>query len=289
MVRLFFCGSHFDIRQIKGVQLTPEGNERGPEVEGDLSKVLDQGILIFRARHRGKNTTTGTTLVNYVKSDSGDVTWKGFFHAFRETVAELRAAHVFQLVDRRNIFARLRTAYMGLVWRDLSIDLVAASLRQREFAKKITGEECYGIDSPIALQRALTRYQKFLYLLKLKYDLEKKKHPHIVPTLDIDLFWHTHQLYPQSYRKYCMENLDRLVNHDDTISKRDASDGLRTTSLAWLEVYNEPYTSDNLKKEYLSTGRKVAGIIFPPYGLHMLSKARRLNQARTGKFKFLSI
>jgi hypothetical protein len=35
---------------------------------------------------------------------------------------------------------RLDKAYSGIIWRDLSIDLVAASLRQREFTHRLMNE-----------------------------------------------------------------------------------------------------------------------------------------------------
>jgi len=92
--------------------------------------------------------------------------WNGFFNAFRLTVGELKAHMKWKYIHCRNIFARLRVAYQGLIWRDLSIDLVAAALRQRGFADKITGEDCNGIDSPMALVHAITRYHKFMLLLK---------------------------------------------------------------------------------------------------------------------------
>lgn len=257
-------------RHVKGVALDGDGKERGMEIETDLSTILEEG-------------PTGTNLVDYIKS-TDDVTWKGFFHAFRKTLSELKMARRFKNVNKRNIFARLRSSYMGLVWRDLSIDLVAASLRQREFAKKITGEECIGIDSPDALNRATDRYHRFLMLLP---KLEKPGHkvrPHLVPTLDIDLCWHTHQLFPHAYREWCFTHLGRAINHDDTIGKKGLKDGLRHTSLAWSEAYNEPYTTDDLKKEYVTTGRKVAGVIFPLYGLHVRNKAKKLEHAQTGIF-----
>jgi hypothetical protein len=103
-----------------------------------------------------------------------------------------------------------------------------------------------------------------------------------VPTLDIDLCWHTHQLSPRPYREWCVENLGRGINHDDTIGKSNLKDGLRFTSISWLEAYKEPYTTDDLKKEYVTTGRKVAGVLFPLYGLHVMAKAKRLEQAQTG-------
>ena len=250
-------------------------------MEADLSTILEEGPIAFRWKHRGKSLVTGTSLVNHIKS-AEDLSWKGFFHAFRETRSELKAAQKFKDIKKRNIFARLRSDYMGLVWRDLSIDLVAASLRQREFAKKITAEECIGIDSPDALNRATDWYYRFLLLLRKLENPMLKVHPHLVPTLDIDLCWHAHQLFPQAYQRWCLEHLGRAINHDDTIGKANLKDGLRHTSLKWFEAYNEPYTTDDLKKEYVTTRRKVAGVIFPIYGLHVLNKAKRLEQGQKG-------
>jgi Glycine-rich domain-containing protein-like len=255
--------------------------------------------------HWGKvGLVVGTPLAGYTRISNEDLTWKNFFDAFRETLTELKAEGKFKDISNRNIFARLRAAYMGIVWRDLSIDLVAASLRQREFARKITGEECQGMDSPFALYKATTRYHKFLLLLKRsqpsneKNPMRRKKMSffkamseqpsstrvpkHLVPTLDIDLCWHTHQLFPRAYREWCLEHLGRAVNHDDTIGKESLDHGLRSTSLAWLEAYREPYTSDDVRKAYLTPARKVAGVLFPPYGLHLLNKERKLKQAQLG-------
>ena len=270
-------------RHVKGVCFDTDGIWRGPGLENDLSLVLEPGEIYFRWKHRGQSHICGTNLTNYIKNKNEDASWKGFFHSFRETLSELKAAQKFKEIDRRNIFARLRAGYMGIIWRDLSIDLVAASLRQREFAKKITGEECQGIDSQLSLYKATTRYHKFLLLLKRSGgSLGQNKGPHLVPTLDIDLCWHTHQLFPQDYYSWCTEHLGRAVNHDDTIPKASLTNGLRVTSLAWFEAYREPYTTEDLKKSYLTPGRKIAGIIFPPYGLHVLSKGKKLQQAQTG-------
>jgi hypothetical protein len=209
----------------------------------------------------------------------------GFRRAFNDTLSELKSAQKFKDINNRNIFPRLRMAYMGVIWRDLSIDLVAASLRQREFAKKITSNECKTLDSPFELSRAISRYHKFLILLKEENPPVPQKCRHLVPTLDIDLCWHTHQLSLRYYHEWCSENLGRVINHDDTINKTHLEDGLRITSLAWLEAYQEPYTTDDLKKAYLTPTRKVAGVLFPPYGLHVLHKGKKLAQATRGIFK----
>lgn len=52
-----------------------------------------------------------------------------------------------------------------------------------------------------------------------------------VPTLDIDLVWHTHQLSPDSYDAFCEQNIGRRIEHDDTIAKSTLSDGLKRTEL----------------------------------------------------------
>lgn len=111
-----------------------------------------------------------------------------------------------------------------------------------------------------------------------------KKTTNFVPTLDIDLCWHTHQLFPVSYRQWCIEHLGTAINHDDTIGRGDLNVGLRETSLAWYKAYRESYTTDDLRGTYFSTGRKVAGALFPPYGLYMLRRGQQLNQARLGIF-----
>jgi hypothetical protein len=104
----------------------------------------------------------------------------------------------------------------------------------------------------------------------------------LVPTLDVDLAWHTHQPYPHSYREYCLRFVSRLVNHDDTFQKEVIGNGLRETSLAWLKAYIEPYTTKDLNKEYCTTRRKIVGIIFPPYGVVMLRVGKQLTKARMG-------
>lgn len=248
-----------------------DGSRRIAGAAGDLQMILDKNMRV----DPGRTPLTGTSLSRYVTVSQPN--WKGFIHAFGITIDQLKSVRKFRLIQRRTIFAQLRVAYMGLVHQCLSIDLVAASLRQREFATKITSQECSGMDSPFALFKASMRYHKFMLLIG-----RSSKKSILVPTLDIDLCWHTHQLFPPSYREWCWEHLKRPVNHDDTIGKGDLSQGLRDTSLAWLEAYREPYTTDELQKGYITTGKKVAGIIFPPYGLHLLYQKRQLDKARTG-------
>ena len=133
-------------------------------------------------------------------------------------------------------------------------------------------------ENSVALSDATVRYHKFLLLMKKV----QSKRTLIVPTLDIDLCWHTHQLFPRSYREWCLQYLGRPIDHDDTIDESVATRGLRSTSLAWLDLYNEPYTGNDLRKAYFTPARKFTGIIFPPYGLFILYVGRKLDRARMG-------
>lgn len=240
---------------------------------------MDLKIILETVLHLPRYKKAPTSIASYISTDNPS--WEGFIKSFQKTAQELKSAQLLRMISRRNIFNSIRVGYMGILWRDLSIDLVAAALRQREFAKKITGEECHGMDTPFALFKANTRYHKFLLLMNRK-TARKRRYPNLVPTLDIDLCWHTHQLFPVPYRAWCTEHLGTAINHDDTIGRGDLDVGLRETSLAWYNAYRESYTTDDLRQSYMTTSRKVAGTLFPPYGLYMLNKSKKLDQARLG-------
>jgi hypothetical protein len=67
-----------------------------------------------------------------------------------------------------------------------------------------------------------------------------KKSVGLVPTLDIDLCWHTHQLNAVSYRKWCIKHPGVAVNHNDTVGQESLDSGLRETS-AWHDAYRKSY------------------------------------------------
>jgi Glycine-rich domain-containing protein-like len=179
-------------------------------------------------------------------------TWTDFLVSFDRTTAELKGARLLRALSRGSFFNSMRIAYMGILWRDFSIDLVAASLRQREFATKITSNECAGIDTPVALSNATVRYHKFLLLMKRVKNVKRKVA--LVPTLDIDLCWHTHQLQAPSYRKWCVEHLGAAINHDDTVGKDTLDTGLKETNAAWSKAYRESYTADSNSSKTHSFG-----------------------------------
>jgi len=85
------------------------------------------------------------------------------------------------------------------------------------------------------LSRAISRYEKFLSLFQL-YPTTM-----FVPTLDIDLVWHTHQLSAEVYEKGAREVTGKFINHDDTITKTTLSDGMERTAGMWRVRFGEDY------------------------------------------------
>lgn len=119
---------------------------------------------------------------------------------------------------------------------NFSLDLVEAAMRQSIFAKKITRR----VPNLSDLRESGERYFQFMWLMK-----EMKSG--LVPTLDIDLFWHTHQLCGNLYHSFCQTNVGRLIDHDDTLSPSVLSDGFKTTKIAWKENFGEQYLPSRKK------------------------------------------
>ena len=67
----------------------------------------------------------------------------------------------------------------------------------------------------------------------------------LVPTYDIDLIWHAHQLNPEAYNKDLTQILGKVLNHDDSDSDRTPGHklqhGFTQTCKLWFETYGSIY------------------------------------------------
>ncbi|TCD67941.1 hypothetical protein EIP91_011805 [Steccherinum ochraceum] len=126
--------------------------------------------------------------------------------------------------------------------RPFSIDLVGAINRQCTFIDKMYGlgwlasEYFDDLADKQVLKHAQRRYYAFLELMRL--------HPKmfLVPTLDIDLVWHTHQLKGRMYGDECMHLVGRYVDHDDKVVDEVLSVSFDNTARLWQQYYEVPYT-----------------------------------------------
>ena len=119
-----------------------------------------------------------------------------------------------------------------------SLDLVGAVIRQGTFVEKM--HRINWIHSPAAkfsMQRLLVKYDRYLAILAKSGDARIA-----VPTLDVDLAWHTHQLCPPMYFRHTVALLSRFLNHDDKIEDTVLSDAFEWTSKTYQKMYNELYS-----------------------------------------------
>ncbi|KAF9584542.1 hypothetical protein BGW38_006067 [Lunasporangiospora selenospora] len=180
---------------------------------------------------------------------------------------------------RPTTIPRIISSYRGLVDDRLSMDLVAGALRQRDFqrAMMVTGGQAWC--HPDVLDRMLERYKMFMLVSRAesKHGGGAPGQHALVPTLDIDLAWHTHMLSPAHYRQYQLVHYGRVLNHDDTVQATSAmtkQDFVRTAEL-WHDVFHEQYSSQ-LSGQFLWTPGKVcASVCCPPYGAYLAWKSWR--------------
>ncbi|XP_074308929.1 glycine-rich domain-containing protein 1-like [Silene latifolia] len=74
---------------------------------------------------------------------------------------------------------------------------------------------------------------------------QKNRECFCVPTYDIDLVWHTHQLDPISYSKDMTENVGRVCHHNDKVSDRTPGKllhvGFCDITDLWEQTYGRSY------------------------------------------------
>jgi hypothetical protein len=131
---------------------------------------------------------------------------------------------------------------MSRYWENSSpfaLDLVGAVMRQGTFIEKMANIDW--IHSPAlksTMARLLKKYQYFFTIMTVNPG-------HIaVPTLDVDLAWHTHQLTPHRYFAWAVTKTSTFIDHDDKIEEGKLSDAFEWTSRMYQkvtggEVYSE--------------------------------------------------
>ncbi|KAI1871455.1 uncharacterized protein JN550_004449 [Neoarthrinium moseri] len=129
---------------------------------------------------------------------------------------------------------------MSRYWDNSSpfaLELVGAVLRQGIFTQKM-----YKIDwlhSPEASQsmaRLLRKYGRFFQIMVQNPDQV------VVPTLDVDLAWHTHQLSPRHYYNYARSKTGSFTDHQDKVDEDKLSAAFEWTSSTYMTMYQEVYS-----------------------------------------------
>ncbi|KAH7848071.1 hypothetical protein Vadar_033476 [Vaccinium darrowii] len=119
-------------------------------------------------------------------------------------------------------------------------DLLSAVQRQVPFFYQVSRPH---MDNDLFLESAVARYKGFLHLIKR--NRERSLNRFCVPTYDVDLIWHSHQLQPASYCKDLNELLGKVLEHDDTDSDRSKGkkldSGFSDTTKQWEDTFGTRY------------------------------------------------
>jgi hypothetical protein len=129
---------------------------------------------------------------------------------------------------------------MGRYWENFSLfalDLGGAVMRQGIFVEKMVKIDW--LHSPSAkntMTRLLTKYSRFVDIMATSPGKTA------VPTLDVDLAWHTHQLSPSAYYVFTVSKTGKFIDHDDKIEEDKLSTSFEWTSKTYQERYGEVYS-----------------------------------------------
>ncbi|KAK5689092.1 hypothetical protein LTR17_026522 [Elasticomyces elasticus] len=128
---------------------------------------------------------------------------------------------------------------MSRYWDNSSpfaLDLVGAVVRQGSFIEKMHNIDwLHSPALPSTMGRLLTKYARFVSIMADQQHMA-------VPTLDVDLAWHTHQLSPYGYMGYTVVHTTQFVDHDDKVAETKLNDAFAWTSKTYQRLYSEPYS-----------------------------------------------
>ncbi|OAX80360.1 hypothetical protein ACJ72_05311 [Emergomyces africanus] len=126
---------------------------------------------------------------------------------------------------------------MSRYWDNSSpfaLDLVGAVIRQGTFIGKMDNIDW--IHSPTLESTVNRLITKYIYFFRI---MSENPMEMAVPTLDVDLAWHTHQLSPYQYFTYSILHAkDRFINHDDKVPETKLTTAFQWTSKQYQKITN---------------------------------------------------
>lgn len=126
--------------------------------------------------------------------------------------------------------------------RAIAAALAVMAERQAKFAEKMA--DLLWLRGPAlggTLRRAVVRYENFIQL----FGEENRHSQTLVPTLDIDLAWHTHQCSPALYAAACrrLAGREAPIDHNDQLGQAALKDGLGATRRLYEARFKDEYNS----------------------------------------------
>ncbi|GKT79299.1 alpha-ketoglutarate-dependent sulfonate dioxygenase [Colletotrichum tofieldiae] len=164
---------------------------------------------------------------------------------------------------------------MSRYWENSSpfaTDLVGCVMRQGTFTEKMCKLNWLHFPTARGLMTGLLKkYTRFVEIIAIASTTKDKV---AVPTLDVDLAWHTHQLSPQSYFVFTLAKTSAFVDHNDKVDEDKLSTAFEWTSKTYQEKYGEIYAQ--CKCWYCETVRVMA---LPATKMFGIGKEEKLLEA----------
>lgn len=207
-----------------------------------IHKAIDNGKWIFKARSTAKfryesKSKLPWDLFKHLKSWGASLPSLPFSSANMDVVfPDTNPSSPDHGTVSKERSAAEYTRLFQKVDQQLCPKLRDAVIRQTKFVDKMNAR--MWIRSPAlhgTLERAIDRYTKFCELLKIS-----KKNV-MVPTLDIDLVWHTHQCSAKYYGQGMKILCGKFINHDDTIAQGTLGDGADKTRGLFRQKFGQEY------------------------------------------------
>lgn len=130
--------------------------------------------------------------------------------------------------------------FMSNYWDNsspFSIDLEGAVIRQGTFIQKMHQNDW--LHSPSLFHCVSGMIPKYFNFFKL---MRNYKSLIAVPTLDVDLIWHTHQLSANAYYNYSIRQAWIFIDHDDKIKESVLSDCFTRTNQLFESSFKKLYS-----------------------------------------------
>ena len=124
---------------------------------------------------------------------------------------------------------------------------------------------------------AVARYKGFLHLIKR--NKEKGIKSFSVPTYDIDLIWHTHQLHPVSYCEDLLKIMGKILEHDDTDSDRTKGQKLDVGFTGTTKTFEDLYGHRYWRAGAMYKGNAPSPVRLTPYLGTVTKKVASLNES----------
>lgn len=167
----------------------------------------------------------------------------------------------YRLAQSAKLAVRKMMAHYWENFTLFALDLGGAVLRQGVFVEKMVKIDW--LHSPSAastMSRLLTKYERFFAIMAANPKNTA------VPTLDVDLAWHTHQLSPSNYYAYSISKTSKFIDHDDKIDEDKLSSSFEWTSKVYQDKYGEVYSEctcwycETVRTTHVSSVGKMLGI-----------------------------